>query len=148
MSSPGVLFLKNSGEQLITPIPLWNRWNGCNKQFIFKYFMCFRCTIKAFGVLLWLFKVVQICLGGANYHAPWRDFTGAMAPLRSEGLPKPSWSNFSGSLQEDSFQCQWWCLSKMVTMMTVIWGCRCEIVIIMRKQKGQKRSINSLIISG
>jgi hypothetical protein len=25
-------------------------------------------------------------LGGANYRAPWRDFTGAMAPLKSEGL--------------------------------------------------------------
>jgi hypothetical protein len=28
------------------------------KEFIFKAFMCFRCTFKAFGVILWHFKVV------------------------------------------------------------------------------------------
>jgi hypothetical protein len=30
------------------------------KEFIFKAFVCFRCTFKAFGVILWHFKVVQI----------------------------------------------------------------------------------------
>jgi hypothetical protein len=51
------------------------------KEFIFKAFMCFRCTFKAFGVLLWHFKVAQMnrgghfkkkkfFLGGANYCTP------------------------------------------------------------------------------
>jgi hypothetical protein len=53
------------------------------KEFIFKAFMCFRCTFKAFGVTSLHFKVVQInrgsffkknYLGGTNYHAPWRNF--------------------------------------------------------------------------
>jgi hypothetical protein len=30
------------------------------KEFIFKAFMCFRCTFKAFGVILWHFKEVQM----------------------------------------------------------------------------------------
>jgi hypothetical protein len=30
------------------------------KELIFKAFMCFRCTFKAFGVILWHFKVVQM----------------------------------------------------------------------------------------
>jgi hypothetical protein len=47
--------------------------------------------LKAFGVILWHFKVVQINRDvihviifkknknrGATYRAPWRDFTGAM----------------------------------------------------------------------
>jgi hypothetical protein len=33
------------------------------KEFIFKAFMCFRCTFKAFGVILWHFKVVQMNQG-------------------------------------------------------------------------------------
>jgi hypothetical protein len=43
------------------------------KEFIFKAFMCIRCTFKDFGVILWHFKVVQInlfFLGGANYFPP------------------------------------------------------------------------------
>jgi hypothetical protein len=62
------------------------------KEFIFKAFVCFRCTFKAFGVILWHFKVVQInqdfffFLGGANYRAPWCDFTGAMGRER-DGAP-------------------------------------------------------------
>jgi hypothetical protein len=32
-------------------------------EFIFKAFMCFRCTFKAFGVILWHFKVVQMNQG-------------------------------------------------------------------------------------
>jgi hypothetical protein len=80
------------------------------KEFIFKGFMCFRCTFKAFGVILWHFKVFQInqrvffsflffffkfkkkiLFRGANYRAPWRDFTGALAPIKSEGLKLRSW---------------------------------------------------------
>jgi hypothetical protein len=30
------------------------------KEFTFKAFMCIRCTFKAFGVILWHFKVVQM----------------------------------------------------------------------------------------
>jgi hypothetical protein len=33
------------------------------KEFIFKAFMCFRCTLKALGVILWHFKVVQMNQG-------------------------------------------------------------------------------------
>jgi hypothetical protein len=33
------------------------------KELIFKAFMCFRCTFKAFGIILWHFKVVQMNLG-------------------------------------------------------------------------------------
>jgi hypothetical protein len=34
-------------------------WDA-SKGLIFKAFMCFRCTFKAFGVILWHFKVVQM----------------------------------------------------------------------------------------
>jgi hypothetical protein len=30
------------------------------KEFIFKAFMCIRCTFKTSGVILWQFKVVQM----------------------------------------------------------------------------------------
>jgi hypothetical protein len=33
------------------------------KEHIFKAFMCFRCTFKAFGVILWHFKVIQMNQG-------------------------------------------------------------------------------------
>jgi hypothetical protein len=33
------------------------------KEVILKTFMCFRCTFKAFGVILWHFKVVQMNQG-------------------------------------------------------------------------------------
>jgi hypothetical protein len=33
------------------------------KEFIFKAFMCFRCTFKAFGVILWHFKLVEMNQG-------------------------------------------------------------------------------------
>jgi hypothetical protein len=62
------------------------------KEFIFKAFMCFRCTFKAFGVILWHFKVVQMNQGYFFKNNLFcflsRDFTGAsaMAPLKSEGL--------------------------------------------------------------
>jgi hypothetical protein len=36
---------------------------GATKELIFRAFMCFRCTIKAFGVILWHFKVVQMNQG-------------------------------------------------------------------------------------
>jgi hypothetical protein len=32
-------------------------------EFIFKAFMCIRCTFKAFGVILWHFKVIQMNQG-------------------------------------------------------------------------------------
>jgi hypothetical protein len=50
---------------------------NATKEFIFKACMCFRCTFKAFGVILWHFNVVQMnrghfkkkfFLGGANYY--------------------------------------------------------------------------------
>jgi hypothetical protein len=52
------------------------------KEFICKAFMCFRCTFKAFGVILWHFSVVQLNQGSFKKN----DFTGAMARLKSEGL--------------------------------------------------------------
>jgi hypothetical protein len=87
--------------------------------------MCFRCTFKAFGVILWHFKVVQmnqgsfffLFLGGANYRAPWRDVTGAMAPLKSEGLDLTlGWKAptiaflYPGASFRDHARCQSWFL--------------------------------------